>query len=101
MLLYWSAAKTLESNGVQQLTLRTNQIVDDLQDPHGRPGGPAYGFTFGGNSSGTFAIAVDAEGNNLTRGPDLPTGLPVRDSLVAAVSGGSDVRLSSIGTFPI
>ncbi|HEY7130984.1 MAG TPA: HAMP domain-containing sensor histidine kinase [Candidatus Limnocylindrales bacterium] len=100
MLLYWSASRTLESNGVRQLSLRTDQIVDDIQNPHGPPGGPAYGFTFGGGSSGTFAMAVDAEGRNLTRG-DLPTGLPVRDSLAAAVGDGTDTRLATIGALPI
>jgi len=100
MLLYWSAARTLEANGVQQLTIRTTQIADDLQNPRGRPGGPAYGFIFGGSSSGTFAMAVDANGDNLTRG-DLPPGLPVRDSLTAAVQAGTDIRPSAIGTLPI
>ncbi len=102
MLLYWSAARTLEANGVEQLTDRTTQIVDDLQNPRGRPGGPAYGFIFGGNSSGTFAMAVDAEGNSLVRGNTLPPGLPVRDSLTAAVDGGgTDIRPSAIGALPI
>jgi hypothetical protein len=100
LLLYWSAARTLQANGVQQLTDRTDQIVNDIGHP-GRPGGPAYGFIFGGNSSGTFAMAVDADGNNLVRGNALPPGLPVRDSLTAAVATGSDVRPAIIGSLPI
>jgi signal transduction histidine kinase len=100
MLLYWSAARTLEANGVQQLTGRTDQIINDLNHP-GRPGGPAYGFIFGGSSSGTYAIAVDADGNNLVRGGPLPNGLPVRDSLAAAVDNGEDVRPATIGALPI
>jgi signal transduction histidine kinase len=98
-LLYWSAARTLESNGVQQLTLRTSQIVNDLS--RGRPGGPSYGFIFGGSSSGTFAMAVDADGNSLVGGPALPAGLPVQTSLAAAVANGEDVRPAVIGTLPI
>ncbi len=98
-LLYWSAARTLESNGVQQLTLRTTQIVNDLS--RGRPGGPSYGFIFGGSSSGTFAMAVDADGNSLVGGPALPAGLPVQTSLAAAVANGEDVRPATIGTLPI
>ncbi len=102
MLLYWSAARTLQANGVQQLEDRTDEIVDQIQNPRGRPGGPEYGFIFGGNSSGTFAMAVDADGNNLGRGVQLPPGLPVKDSLAAAVdSGTADIRPSTIGTLPI
>ena len=100
-LLYWVAAQTLQANGIQQLSDRTNQIADILENPRGRPGGPEYGFIFGGNSSGTFAMALDAAGNNLGRGVVLPQGLPVRDSLSAAVSSGQDVRPASIGTLPI
>jgi two-component system sensor histidine kinase CiaH len=99
--LYLSAARTLADNGVQQLDIRTAQIVSDLQDPHPRAGGPQYGFTFGGNSSGTFAMLVDAQGSNLLRGPDLPTGLPVMDSVTAAVTSGKDIRVASVGTLPV
>ena len=53
--LYLSASRTLQDNGVQQLDIRTGQIINDLQN-HPRPGGPEYGFTFGGNSSGTFGM---------------------------------------------
>ena len=99
--LYASAARTLADNGVRQLDIRTGQIVDDLTNPHPRPGGPEYGFIFGGNSSGTFAMAVDADGNNLSRGPQLPTGLPVMDSVTAAVKSGKDVRVAQVGSVPI
>jgi two-component system sensor histidine kinase CiaH len=99
--LYVSAARTLADNGVRQLDVRTAQIVDDLVNPHPRPGGPEYGFIFGGNSSGTFAMAVDAQGNNLGRGPGLPTGLPVMDSVTAAVNNGKDVRVAQVGSLPI
>ena len=99
--LYISAARTLETNGVDQLAARMTNVVDILQNPGHRPGGPEYGFTFGGDSSGTFAMAVDAEGNNLTRGPGLPTGLPIQPSVDAAVKGGSDVRVATVGSLPI
>ena len=99
--LYASAARTLADNGVRQLDIRTGQIVDDLTNPHPRPGGPEYGFIFGGNSSGTFAMAVDADGNNLSRGPQLPTGLPVMESVTAAVKAGKDIRVAQVGSLPI
>jgi two-component system sensor histidine kinase CiaH len=98
--LYLSTSRTLQDNGVQQLDIRTGQIINDLQN-HPRPGGPEYGFTFGGNSSGTFGMLVDAHGNNLIRGPSLPTGLPVMDSVSAAVAGGSDVRVAEVDSLPI
>jgi len=100
--LYLSAARTLEDRGVVQLSARTGQIVDALENPRSRPSGPEYGFIFGGNSSGTFAMAVDAEGNNLGRGPvGLPDGLPVIPSLDAAVQSGLDVRTATVGSLPI
>src|SRR6266567_4697031 len=78
--LYLSAARTLEASGIDQLTTRTNRIVDVIENPQQRPGGPEYGFIFGGNSSGTFAWAFDADGTPIVRGPGLPEGLPIRDS---------------------
>ena len=101
LALYVSAARTLADNGVRQLEVRTTQIVDDLENPHPRPGGPEYGFTFGGNSSGTFGMLVDAQGTNLIRGPGLPTGLPVMDSVTAAVATGRDIRVAQVGSLPI
>jgi signal transduction histidine kinase len=99
--LYLSAARTLEANGVDQLTTRTNRIVDVIENPQQRPAGPEYGFIFGGNSSGTFAWAFDANGNPIVRGPGLPDGLPIRDSLNAAVATGSDIRPAMVGNLPI
>jgi two-component system sensor histidine kinase CiaH len=99
--LYVSAARTLADNGVKQLDDRTGQIIDDLENPHPRPGGPEYGFTFGGDSSGTFGILVDAQGSSLIRGPGLPTGLPVMDSVTAAAKSGRDIRVAHIGSLPI
>src|SRR4029079_8747248 len=60
-----------------------------------------YGFIFGGNSSGTFAMAVDADGNNLARGQMLPDGLPGQAVLAAAGANGTDVRPAAIGPLPI
>ena len=99
--LYGTVARSLESTGVQVLTDRTNQIVDVLQDPRGRPG-PEYGFIFGGDSSGTYAFAVDANGTNVTRGiQQLPAGLPVDGSIPATVQSGSDLRSVTVGNVPV
>jgi signal transduction histidine kinase len=96
--LYLSAAGTLEKNGVGQLTDRMDQIVQPEDRSEIRPS-PEYGFIFGGRSSGTFAMAVDADGTNLRPGP-LPAGLPVRDSIAAAGTApdGRDLRLASVQT---
>jgi signal transduction histidine kinase len=97
--LYAVAARTLETNGIAQLDNRINPIVNQVENPRLRPAGPDYGFIFGGSSSGTYAVAVDADGNNVARGPgDLPPGLPVRDALAAAVSSGHDLRQTSVQT---
>jgi signal transduction histidine kinase len=97
--LYAVAARTLETNGVDQVTNRLGQIVESPGRPGIRPS-PEYGFIFGGNSSGTFAMAVDAQGNNLGRPGPLPAGLPVADGITAAAnaSDGRDLRLASVST---
>jgi two-component system sensor histidine kinase CiaH len=99
MALYAVAARTLESNGIAQLAERIEPIVKQVENPRLRPAGPDYGFIFGGSSSGTYAVAVDAEGNNFARGPgDLPPGLPVRDALAEAVTSGHDLRQTTVQT---
>jgi signal transduction histidine kinase len=97
--LYAVAARTLETNGVDQVTNRLGQIVESPGHPGIRPS-PEYGFIFGGNSSGTFAMAVDAQGNNLGRPGPLPAGLPVADGITAAANAtdGRDLRLASVST---
>jgi signal transduction histidine kinase len=97
--LYSVAAGTLQANGIAQVDDRINTIVSQVENPRLRPAGPDYGFIFGGSSSGTIAVAVDADGNNVARGPgELPPGLPVRDALSAAVSSGRDLRETSVQT---
>jgi signal transduction histidine kinase len=95
--LYVVAASTLEANGIQQLRSRLEPIVAQVENPRLRPNGPEYGFIFGGSSSGTYAIAVDEDGKNLSRG-DLPPGLPVDDALAAATTTGADLRLATLRT---
>ncbi|MBA2720688.1 MAG: HAMP domain-containing histidine kinase [Chloroflexi bacterium] len=97
--LYAVAARTLASNGVTQLSDRVDRIVRQVENPRLRPTGPDYGFIFGGTSSGTLAVAVDADGNNAVSGPDdLPPGLPVRAALAAAVDSGRDLRQATVET---
>ncbi|MEO5940957.1 MAG: HAMP domain-containing sensor histidine kinase [Candidatus Limnocylindrales bacterium] len=91
--LYVSAARTLAASGVTQLSARMNQIVT-AEHPGIRPS-PEYGFIFGGSSSGTYAMVVDGEGNNLNgRGPGLPDGLPIMGSVQAAMASGDGRDLS-------
>ena len=96
--LYASAARTLEANGVAQLSARMGQIVT-TERPGIRPS-PEYGFIFGGSSSGTYAMVVDADGNNLNaRGPGIPDGLPIMRSVAAAAGAddGRDISLATVG----
>ncbi len=98
--LYAAAAQTLEKNGVELVSERMDQIVTP-ERPSIRQN-PEYGFTFGGRTSGTFAIAVDADGNNLQgRGPGgLPAGLPIRGAVTSAeqAADGRDLRLATVQT---
>jgi signal transduction histidine kinase len=97
--LYVAAARTLEANGVTQLTDRMSQIVESPGQPGIRPN-PSYGFIFGGHSSGTFAYAVDSAGDRVDAPGPLPAGLPVMDAVGSAgtISTGQDLRVASVQT---
>jgi signal transduction histidine kinase len=100
--LYVSVAKTLESSGVAQLDSRLDALRGFTQHPPNDPEAPATGFTFGGGSSGTFAILVSPSGDAI--GPRefrLPTGLPVAASVDGARTSGRDVRTATVATVPI
>jgi signal transduction histidine kinase len=101
--LYVAVARTLEETGVRQLTQRADEARAELLRP--RPGQEppgGLGFRFGGNTAGTFALAVLADGRPLVR-PDVivPAGLPDQASLTAAREGGRDVRLGEVDGEPV
>jgi len=77
--LYLSAARTLADNGVSQLNLRASQIVDTLEHPNGRPGGPEYGFIFGGGQRGKRRQVDD----HRPLGPEVAAGVGHRRGTLA------------------
>jgi signal transduction histidine kinase len=97
--LYLSAANTLEVKGVAVVSERLDSVVFALNNPRDHRGGPQYGFVWGGDSSGTYAIPLDENGRYLLGGAP-PTGLPVMDSLSAAVESDRDIRTAMVGTLP-
>ncbi|HEX5590778.1 MAG TPA: HAMP domain-containing sensor histidine kinase [Candidatus Limnocylindrales bacterium] len=104
--LYVSVSSTLEASGVRQLDLRIDTLRGLVEGPGPgpRPGQDDLptGYIFGGGSSGTFAIVLDADGDVLTpRDPDLPDGMPNAASLAAALESGRDVRVGTAAETPV
>jgi signal transduction histidine kinase len=98
--LYVGVAQTLEQNGMRQLIGRADEIADLLENPRGRPG-PDYGFRFGGDASGTYAMLVNRNGRLLVRAQNPPPGLPDRPSVDGAADHGRDVRLATVESVPL
>ena len=104
--LYLSVSSTLEASGIRQLDLRVDTLrgVVAGPGPGPRPGQDDLptGFLFGGGSSGTFALVLDARGRLLAPREDvLPDGLPVAASVASAISEGRDVRLGEVAETPV
>ena len=98
---YVIAARSLEAAGTTPLVSRADEIKELIENPRGRPG-PDYGFKFGGDASGTYAMLLNANGRPVgPRGQDLPVGLPNMPSLVAAGTGERDVREAMVGGVPV
>ncbi len=98
--LYTAVAGSLASSGMAQLDARMNEIRI------GRAG-PAdvsrFGFIFGGQGSGTYALIVGPAGN-VVSGPRIqrpPPGLPDEGGITAAAISGRDVRTTSLGGTPV
>jgi two-component system, OmpR family, sensor histidine kinase CiaH len=96
--LYVIAARTLEDNGIKQLDNRAAAFRIH-PDPGG---GPGQGFSFGGGSSGTFALVADDSGQPIGRGSVfMPEGFPVETGIDAARTGGIDTRTTVVDGTPI
>jgi signal transduction histidine kinase len=59
-----------------------------------------FGFSFGGEGSGTLALAIRPDGTAVGRLDDVE-GLPVDEAVTSARAGGSDVREATIEATPI
>jgi signal transduction histidine kinase len=104
--LYVSVSGTLEASGIRQLDLRVDTLRGLVEGPGPgpRPGQDDLptGYLFGGGSSGTFALVLDASGHLLApREGSLPDGMPASASLASAVSAGRDVRLGAVAETPV
>jgi signal transduction histidine kinase len=98
--LYAAVANSLANSGIEQLEARMSLVRGERPDPHDES---RLGFIFGGGSSGTYAIAIDPDGNVVSgpRIPRPPTGLPDDDALSAAAASGRDVRTTTINDTPV
>lgn len=96
--LYAVAAQSLETTGRTQLDARALAF---RQRPD--PGdGPGQGFSFGGSSSGTFALLADDAGEPVGRGSlSVPDGLPIPAGIDAARIAGTDFRTTEIEGLPL
>jgi signal transduction histidine kinase len=100
--LYVAAARTLESDGVRQLDNRAALFIAQLRTGRDPRLGPGQGFSFGGGSSGTFALIANDAGQPVGPGSlFIPTGFPVEAGIDAARSSGLDIRTAVVeGTPP-
>ncbi|MEO7664493.1 MAG: hypothetical protein ABIV26_05150, partial [Candidatus Limnocylindrales bacterium] len=104
--LYLSVSSSLEASGVRQLDSRAEALRGFTGGPRPRPDGddPPTGLIFGGGTSGTYAVVLDADGTVVApRDQALPSGMPNAASLAAAVAGaaGRDIRLDALGDTPV
>ena len=92
--LYLVVARNLEANGNQQLALRTAEFAR-------RPFGPGQGFSFGGGSSGTYALIANDAGQQVGPGaPFIPDELPLTAGIDAARSTSVDTRTVVLNGVP-
>jgi signal transduction histidine kinase len=98
--LYGAVAGSLASSGITQLEARMSQIRGEKPDPEDES---RYGFIFGGGGSGTYALIVGPNGNEVAgpRAPRPPAGLPYVEGVAAAATSGRDVRTASIDGTPV
>jgi signal transduction histidine kinase len=102
--LYVSVAQSLASTGTRQLEARAASLRGLIDGTGGRqPGDNDVGVIFGGGTSGTFALILDANGQPILPRTLPPTsGLPDAASLAAAKTASQDdVRLGTVNRTPV
>jgi two-component system sensor histidine kinase CiaH len=93
--LYFVVAGNLEKNGNDQLAARTAEFAR-------RPFGPGQGFSFGGGSSGTFALIANDAGQQVgPSAPFIPDQLPLTAGIDAARISGVDTRTAVVNGVPV
>lgn len=101
-VLYVAVDRSLAATGTAQLEERARVFVDYLDGPGGGRPEPGLGFVFGGGASGTYAMLVDADGDNLlARAPDPPPGLPDVGGIDSAATSAEDVRTATVEGVPV
>jgi signal transduction histidine kinase len=99
--IYLSVAGSLAATATTQLEARASFLRGFIEDRPPDPSGPPTGLTFGGGSSGTFALIVAPDGSLVgPRGPQL-AGLPDDAGLSGARSAGRDIRLGTVESTPV
>ncbi len=98
-VLYAAVAGSLTRAGIEQLEARFARETGQRPNPDAEGG---LGFIFGGATSGTYALALDAQGNPVLRqGNHLPDGFPFEPGVTAAALGGRDVQTATIEGTPV
>lgn len=99
-VLYAAVAGSLANTGISQLEARFARETGQRPNPDDDS---RLGFIFGGATSGTYALALDADGSPILRqGGRLPPGFPYQPGVAAAAaSGGKDIQTATIGDTPV
>jgi len=98
-VLYTAVAGSLANTGIDQLAARFARETGQRPNPDDDS---RLGFIFGGATSGTYALALDAEGRPIMRqGGRLPPGFPYLLGVAAAAGGGRDIQTATIGDTPV
>ena len=97
-VLYVAVSRSLAAGATAQLEQRATLITRSIDNP--RPQlGPG---TFGGDTSGTFALLIDPDGERVLPERGVPAGLPHDASAAEARQTGHDVvATASLGNAPV
>ena len=102
--LYLAVAQSLRATSQAQLQERADEVARVVAGPRfrGPTGGPyPLGVSFGGESSGTFALIVPPAGDPIGPQDEPIADLPDEAAVTAARSGGIDVRDEQINGVPV
>lgn len=98
--IYIAVDQTLGATGLQQLEARAQIVALRMTvDPLLSDRGP-LSLTFGGATSGTFAVVVAPNGQTFGGAAELQLGLPVQSGVAVARTGRADVQEITLGDTP-
>ncbi len=99
-LVNTAVSRELADRGTAILEERAQEVAQVIGRRGQLPDRPPFGFTFGGEQSGTLTLAIQPDGSVLGR-LDQVIGLPIEPSVEAALAGGSDTRTMMLDDTPI